>query len=577
MYCTYYGFREKPFNITPNPRFLYLSKNHKEAFAHLLYGIDNHTGFIELTGEVGTGKTTVLRTILEQLDDDNHRTALILNPCLSSIELLRNINREFAIPHEGLENGALLEELNRFLLAENRAGRTVVLVVDEAQNLAPQVLEQIRLISNLETESDKLIQIVLAGQPELKKLLNRTELRQLAQRITVRFHLLPMDFEDSCNYIRHRLEIAGGGGWISFPEPALKKIYRFSKGSPRLINIACDRALLVGYGDDTQRIDTRIVAKALAELRIAAHPGWLPSLRQMLRAAALLSVGIFLAWGLLATWRVLSSRSELHLAALPGNAGAARNFDRNPSLAVKPPAARPVSPVAKSSSVLSAASIPPENSTATSESSPLASLPDGPEAAFNAVAALWQSSYSGSRTGRASLRKLAADHGLVLTPLRGSLATMQRLNVPAILELQIPGTGTRYLALLGISGQQLITAPSLPDGIRPDRSELSRLWKGRAYLLWRNHQKISNTLADGTEGAEVIRLQILLAGAGFLGSELSGIYDSATKSGLQAFQKSRSLKADGRPDDLTLLLLYRDGGKFATPGLQHDTSNRSNS
>lgn len=266
MYCNYYGFREKPFNITPNPRFLYLSKNHKEAFAHLLYGINSHAGFIELTGEVGTGKTTVLRTILEQLDDDSHRTAIILNPCLSSLELLRNINREFGIAHAGLENGALLEELNHFLLLENRAGRTIVLVIDESQNLAPAVLEQIRLISNLETESDKLIQILLAGQPELKTLLARPELRQLAQRITVRYHLLPMDFEDSSNYIVHRLQVAGGGGWIHFSAAALKRIYTFAKGSPRLINIACDRALLIGYTEDTGEISAGIAASAIKEL-----------------------------------------------------------------------------------------------------------------------------------------------------------------------------------------------------------------------------------------------------------------------------------------------------------------------
>ena len=162
MYCTYYGFREKPFTITPNPRFIFLSKNHREAFAHLLYGIDNHAGFIELTGEVGTGKTTVLRTLFEQLDERGIRTALIFNPCLSAQELMRSINREFGIPSEGLNSSELLDELNRFLLAESSAGRTVVLVIDEAQNLEPQVLEQIRLISNLETETDKLIQIVLA-------------------------------------------------------------------------------------------------------------------------------------------------------------------------------------------------------------------------------------------------------------------------------------------------------------------------------------------------------------------------------------------------------------------------------
>lgn len=272
MYCNYFGFREKPFNITPNPRFLYLSKHHKEAFAHLLYGINNHAGFIEFTGEVGTGKTTVLRTILDQFDDSSHKSALILNPCLSALELLRNINREFAIPHEGLENGPLLEELNSFLLTENRGGKTIVLVIDEAQNLAPQVLEQIRLISNLETESDKLIQIVLAGQPELNTLLEKPELRQLAQRITVRFHLLPMDYEDSSNYIRHRIHVAGGGGWINFSTEALKRIYSFSKGSPRLINIACDRSLLIAYTEETGEITGSIAAAAIRELQWNKKP-----------------------------------------------------------------------------------------------------------------------------------------------------------------------------------------------------------------------------------------------------------------------------------------------------------------
>src|SRR5512133_158457 len=251
MYCNYYAFREKPFNITPNPRFIYLSKHHKEAFAHLLYGINGHAGFIELTGEVGTGKTTVLRTMLEQLDENSYRTALILNPCISAIELLRNINRELGIPHAGLENGALLDELNRFLLQQHSESRTIVLVIDEAQNLAPQVLEQIRLISNLETQTDKLIQIVLAGQPELQELLEKKELRQLAQRITVSYHLLPMDLADTGSYIEHRLQVAAGKGKIVFTPGAVRRIYSYSKGSPRLINIACDRSLLIGYADET--------------------------------------------------------------------------------------------------------------------------------------------------------------------------------------------------------------------------------------------------------------------------------------------------------------------------------------
>ncbi|MEI8356130.1 MAG: AAA family ATPase, partial [Deltaproteobacteria bacterium] len=246
MYCEYYDFREKPFTITPNPRFIFLSKNHQEAFAHLLYGIDNHAGFIELTGEVGTGKTTVLRTLLGRLDEGRYRTALIFNPCLSAIELLRSINNEYGIPSEGLSNAELLQELNLFLLRENSAGHTVLLVIDEAQNLEPALLEQVRLISNLETETDKLIQIVLAGQPELARLLERPELRQLAQRITVRYHLGSMDFEDLHDYIRHRMTVAGSGRAVCFTTAALKRIFRYSAGVPRLINVLCDRALLIG-------------------------------------------------------------------------------------------------------------------------------------------------------------------------------------------------------------------------------------------------------------------------------------------------------------------------------------------
>lgn len=267
MYCDYYGFKEKPFTVTPNPRFVFLSKNHKEAFAHLLYGIDNHAGFIVLTGEVGTGKTTVLRSLLVQFDNATMRSALILNPCLSAPELLRSVNREFGIAWEKLDLQEMLDTLNRFLLAENLAGRTVALVIDEAQHLEPQVLEQIRLISNLETETDKLIQIVLAGQPELAQLLRKPELRQFGQRITVRYHLTAMDFDDTRAYIEHRLEVAGGFRAATFSPAALKKIFRYSGGIPRLINIVCDRALLIGYIDDSREISGPMAARAITEVR----------------------------------------------------------------------------------------------------------------------------------------------------------------------------------------------------------------------------------------------------------------------------------------------------------------------
>lgn len=266
MYCNFFGFSEKPFNITPNPRFLFLSKNHKEVFAHLLYGIRNHSGFIEITGEVGTGKTTALRTLLNQLDGDSYRLAFIFNPSLTSLELLRGINREYGIEDAG-SAGELLSALNTFLLQENSAGRTVVLVIDEAQNLDSGVLEQIRLLSNLETETDKLIQIILVGQPELGQLLEQRSLRQLSQRITVRYHLQPMDFDDTRSYIEHRLEVAGSRGSCRFTPEASKRIFRFSRGYPRLINILCDRALLVGYAEDSREITASMVKTAIREHR----------------------------------------------------------------------------------------------------------------------------------------------------------------------------------------------------------------------------------------------------------------------------------------------------------------------
>ena len=262
MYAKYFGFNEKPFTLTPNPRFIYLSNNHKEAIAHLLYGINNHCGFIELIGEVGTGKTTVLRTILNQ---HSYRSALIFNPCLTQVELLRSINHEFGLSSVSEQANELLEQLNKFLLIENSHGITVVLAIDEAQNLSPEILEQLRLISNLETEDDKLIQIILVGQPELGALLGLPELRQLNQRIAVRYQLRPMSMNETGNYIRHRMIVAGETGGVAFSRSALKLIHLYARGLPRLINHLCDRALLISYGDEQRSISVFTIIRAIGE------------------------------------------------------------------------------------------------------------------------------------------------------------------------------------------------------------------------------------------------------------------------------------------------------------------------
>lgn len=265
MYRDFFGFSEKPFTITPNPQFIYLSGNHREAFAHLIYGIDSHAGFIAMTGEVGTGKTTVLRTLLTQLDPDKYRSALIFNPCLSGDQLLASICREFGIIADEHNSFGYLDALNLFLLDQHAAGRTVVLVVDEAQNLTPDVLEQVRMISNLETVHTKLIQIILAGQPELNDVLNRHDLRQLRQRIAVHCRLTPMNKRDTGDYIRHRLKISGCRLPVVFTSGAVRRIYRYSRGVPRLINIVCEQALVMAWTQESDTVTAAIAARVIME------------------------------------------------------------------------------------------------------------------------------------------------------------------------------------------------------------------------------------------------------------------------------------------------------------------------
>lgn len=271
MYCEFFGFAEKPFTITPNPHFIFLSSIHREAFARLLYGIDSHAGFIALTGEVGTGKTTMLRTLLTQLDPEKYRSALIFNPCMSGEQLLESICKEFGLHVAGNDRFNYLEALNSFLLEQNVAGRTVVLVIDEAQNLAPDVLEQVRMISNLETERDKLIQIILSGQPELDSVLSRHDLRQLNQRITVRCSLTPMKIGDTEDYINHRLKVSGSRIPGIFSPKSIKQIYRFSGGIPRLINVACEQALVMAWTLESLTVTPEISAQVLLELKPAVE------------------------------------------------------------------------------------------------------------------------------------------------------------------------------------------------------------------------------------------------------------------------------------------------------------------
>lgn len=267
MYLDYYGLAEHPFNVTPDPRFICWTGQHREALDHLLYGVYHRKGFITLSGEIGTGKTTLCRACLSQLGDTVD-TALILNPLLSETQLLRAMVNDFGIPSNGDDLLSCTETLNRYLLEQNRMGRNVVLFIDEAQNLATTALEQIRLLSNLETDRSKLIQIILCGQPEMEQRLNEPGLRQLRQRIAVRFRLGPLDERDTARYIGHRLAVAAGGNVpdVAFNESALWLVYAHSKGHPRLINAVADNALLAGYVERRRVINEHCVRMGIEQL-----------------------------------------------------------------------------------------------------------------------------------------------------------------------------------------------------------------------------------------------------------------------------------------------------------------------
>ena len=540
MYLDFHGFREKPFNLTPDPRFVFLSKNHKEAFAHLLYGINNRAGFILLTGEVGSGKTTVLRALLGQLDPDHYRTALIFNPCLSPGELLQNINREFGIPANTSNSSSFLDNLNQFLLQQNAEGRTVVLVIDEAQDLEAPVLEQIRLISNLETDREKLIQIVLSGQPELLKILKRNEMRQLSQRITVRYHLKPMDFEDTVHYINHRLEVAGGRGAVIFSNSALKRIYRYSGGLPRLINAACDRALLTGYTRDTSRISLRIAAAGIKDIRRSAASTMrkrrlilIPTFAVL---AALFAAGIyFLRQDFIDRFKT-SQRIE-----------ATEQIGKTPPITGEELSRAMVAELGK---------IPELESV---------------RRAFNTLAGFWNVSpipENGDLNQLNAIERAVVERELRLYRFSGNLGALLRFDYPAILELNMPGVpGKRFVSLVGRDNEHLLVDPPIAGRRSLSFGEIEKHWSGQGFLFWKDPLNLLTSKSFGSKGDHVKQLQALLREAGVYSMPLTGVYDGDTVSAVKQFQSSKGINEDGIVGGQTLMFLYGSINRFEVPRL----------
>ncbi len=541
MYLDFYGFKEKPFNLTPDPRFLFLSKNHREAFAHVLYGINNRAGFILLTGEVGSGKTTVLRALLSQLNGDHHRTALIFNPCLSPPELIQNINREFAIQTYTSAGSSLLDALNPFLLQQNSEGRTVVLVIDEAQSLETPVLEQIRLISNLETDRDKLIQIVLSGQPELAHILGRTEMQQLNQRITVRYHLKPMDFEDTVAYINHRLGVVGGRSRDIFSVSALRLIYRYSRGLPRLINAACDRALLTGYTRDTPRISPRIAAAGIKDMRgdTASHPQKrsLILILTLTGLVAILAVAIyFKRHDFSNPFRALQSLKATGVETKKDPVISGEEFYRAMAAEIEGV---------------------PESESA--------------QRAFNTLATLWNArpiSKDEDLNDFSGMERAAINRELHLYRFSGNLGALLRIGYPAVLELNIPLiAGKRFVSLVGIEKEQLLVDPPISGRRSLSFNELEKYWSGNGYLLWKDPLNLLRKILPDSKGDHIKRLQALLKEAGAYARPLTGVYDSDTLLAVRGFQSSKGIEQDGVVGGQTLMLLYGSIDRFGVPKL----------
>ena len=311
MYQEFYGLKQKPFSLTPDPQFLFLSDGHRTAIESLLYGIQQRDGFMVVVGDIGTGKTTICRSLLERLDKDV-MTAVIFNSFLTGDELLESILLDFGFPSKGRSKKERIDALNKFLIHLLSQGKNAVLIIDEAQNLSTPVLEQIRMLSNLETEKEKMLQIILVGQMELNQQLQSPELKQLNQRIVIRHYLLPLTQEETESYIYQRLLVAGAHGGITFSKSAINEIYKFSKGTPRLINLLCDRALLGGFVEETNHIDKEIVQKAqkslLGEEADSARPR--ARLRTLPRLFTSLRFIILMIFGFLFTGFILSSRTD---------------------------------------------------------------------------------------------------------------------------------------------------------------------------------------------------------------------------------------------------------------------------
>lgn len=561
MYTEFFGLNEKPFSISPDPRYLYMSQRHADALAHLIYGISESGGFIQLTGEVGTGKTTLIRSLLEQLPEKTE-IALILNPQLSSKEFLQSICQELDVPAPTEDSvKAYIDNLNARLLEANAEDRRVVLIVDEAQTLAAELLEQVRLLTNLETAKRKLLQIILIGQPELRDVLARPDMRQVAQRITGRFHLQPLSTDDARLYVRHRLRVAGAQTDV-FTKRAMRRLYKLSSGIPRLINVIADRALLAAYTQEQRVIGARLVERAADEVFGRSRgPRWLPWAATMTTLALLVLVATRLQDPRRSDVDFTDGQPEDALSLVAEAADAAADAPTGTVAATGASAAEATPEEA-----------PPTAGAPTTSLGSLLASGDWPTDAVSAASALfglWDAEYSAALGEPCDQ---AEAQGLKCLALAGSaIGDLRRLNRPVVLTLSDSAGAEHHVVMSGL-GYDHAELFAGGRSTRIDVADLTHYWYGDHWLLWQPATDVSGDLIPGMRSSRVpwLRESLALIRGTSAGSDDPTLYDAELVEWVRDYQRHRQLEVDGVVGSRTQIALQSDLGLPDSPMLSKD-------
>jgi general secretion pathway protein A len=549
MYAAYFGLKQEPFSIAPDPRLLFMSEQHREALAHLLYGVQGGGGFVLLTGEIGTGKTTVCRSFLDQVPG-HVNLAYIFNPKLTVPELLETVCHEFGIAVQlPAQRAATVKDylgpLNAFLLQAHAAGRSNVLVIDEAQNLASEVLEQLRLLTNLETNERKLLQIILIGQPELRAMLARPELEQLAQRVIARYHLQALGVAETAQYVRHRMEVCGLQGPLPFDRGALARVHAATRGVPRRINLLCDRALLGAYGNGEAHVTRRTMDRAAAEVfprEAGARAAW-P------RMALAGSVGVLAGAGLL----FAATRGVEHVGVVaerasmkPAKAAPAQAVRVTVPAVPAVPAATVATPVAVAPAAPPPAAVPPK---------PAPVLLRDEQQAWRELAQAWKMPVADGPACDVLAREQVQCFSKAL-----DLSMIRQLARPGIVTLDA-GSGQPSYAILSALTDQTATLRAAGTEQTVTLAALAQRWKGDFATLWRVPQGYRDMPRNGEKGPFVEWVAHRLASA--TGSDApkgDAVLDPALRERVRAFQRAQGLPADGQPGPQTIMQLNRASG-----------------